>query len=268
MTGPELEAAIFDVDGTLAETERHGHRVAFNKAFEELGLEDRWDEQFYGNLLEVSGGERRLFHYLTAYQNKDAEKAAELASRLHASKTRLFVDVVSSGKVPARKGVLRLLKELEEEGVRLALATTGTRSWVLPLVEKLTEMGNLTAALETIVTGDDVSNLKPDPEAFVLALERLGLEPSQALIVEDSKNGVKAAKAAACCCVAVKGEYAKATELMDADLLVDEFGEADSALRVLNNPLGIEAGPLLTPAVLRKVHEAWLDTRLEATGSP
>jgi HAD superfamily hydrolase (TIGR01509 family) len=257
MNRTNLEAVIFDVDGTLAETERHGHRVAFNKAFEALGMPDRWDEQLYGELLEVTGGERRLFHYLTEYKDMDPDRAADLAAQLHAMKTDLFVEVVESGDVPPRAGVLRLIKELEQEGLRLAVATTGTRSWVLPLLEQLAEKGRL-GPFETIVTGDDVDNLKPDPDLFLSALEGLGVKPSQALIVEDSQNGVKAAKAAGCCCLAVQGEYAGASELREAELLVDGFGETDSPLRVLNNPLGVDAGPVLTPEVLRRLHERWL----------
>ena len=257
MQHPELQAVIFDVDGTLAETERHGHRVAFNKAFEELGMSDRWDEQLYGELLKVAGGERRLFHYFTEYQDMHPDKAAELAAQLHPMKTELFVKVVESGEVPARAGVLRLLKELEQDGLRLAVATTGTRSWVLPLLKELRGQVGL-GEFEAIVTGDDVENLKPDPDLFLVALEELGLKPPQTLIVEDSKNGVKAAKAAACCCLAVQGEYAESSDLMEADLLVDGFGEADLPLEVLNNPLSLDAGPLLTPALLRQLHERWL----------
>jgi HAD superfamily hydrolase (TIGR01509 family) len=257
MQHPELQAVIFDVDGTLAETERHGHRAAFNKAFEELGMPDRWDEQLYGDLLKVAGGERRLFHYFTEYKEMDPDKAAELASQLHPMKTELFVKVVASGDVPARAGVLRLLKELEHDGVRLAVATTGTRSWVLPLLEELRGQVGL-GQFEATVTGDDVENLKPDPDLFLVALEELDLKPSQALIVEDSKNGVKAAKAAGCCCLAVQGEYADPSDLMDADLLVDGFGVEDSPLEVLNNPLGLDVGPILTPALLRNLHERWV----------
>jgi HAD superfamily hydrolase (TIGR01509 family) len=253
----KLLAVILDVDGTLAETERHGHRVAFNKAFEELGMSDRWDEELYGELLEVSGGERRLFHYFTEYKDMDPEEAGELAAKLHPMKTELFVEVVESGQVPPREGVLRLLKDLEKDHVRLAVATTGTKAWVPPLLDGLTKKAGL-RPFEAVVTGDDVTNLKPDPEAFLLALERLGVQQSQVLIVEDSENGVKAAKAAGCCCLAVQGEYAKASELTEADLLVDGFGKTDKPLEVLSNPFGIESAPLLTPHVLRQLHERWL----------
>jgi HAD superfamily hydrolase (TIGR01509 family) len=250
-----LRTVIFDLDGTLAETERHGHRVAFNRAFEEHGLPDRWDEDLYGELLKVTGGERRLFHYFTT-QGIDAAKAAELAAQLQPIKTRLFVDVVEAGEVPARAGVLRLLKELEDEGMPMAVATTGTRQWVLPLLADLTRKGGL-KPFEVIVTGNDVNNLKPDPEVFLIAVDRLEVKPAQALIVEDSKNGVEAAMAAGCCCLAVQGEYAVASELEKADLVVDGFGDAASPLKVLSNPLGVTVGPLLTPGVLRQLHQRW-----------
>jgi HAD superfamily hydrolase (TIGR01509 family) len=265
MQAKDLDAVIFDVDGTLAETERHGHRVAFNKAFEELGMEDRWNEQLYAELLKVSGGDRRLYHYFTNYQHIPAEEASELAAELHARKTRLFIEVVEAGEVPDRPGVIRLLKELEEDGTRLGVATTGTRRWVLPLLEHLTKKGSL-RPFETIVTGDDVTNLKPDPEAFRLALEQMAVEPNQAVIVEDSKNGVHAAKAAECCCLAVLGEYAEASELENADLVVDAFGAHGSPLKILSNPFGVDAGPVLTPGSLKKLHARWLETRSRDSG--
>ncbi|MDQ4148646.1 MAG: HAD-IA family hydrolase [Actinomycetota bacterium] len=260
----DLTAVIFDVDGTLAQTERHGHRVAFNKAFEELGLPDRWDEQLYGELLRVTGGVRRLVHYFTNYQGMEEEKAQHLAEQIHPLKTQLFLELVDGGEVPPRPGALRLLKQLGEEGIRLGVATTGTRGWVLPLMDQLTKMGQL-HGFETTITGDDVTNRKPDPEAFVLALERLGAQARDALIVEDSKNGVAAAKGASCCCLAVRGEYAKAADLSNADLVVDEFGEPDSPLQVLDNPFGVEVGPMLTPAVLKDLHARWL--RKQAAGT-
>ena len=253
-----LKAVILDVDGTLAETERHGHRVAFNKAFEQMGLPDRWDEELYGDLLSVTGGVRRLVHYFTRYQGMDENRAKQLAEQLHPVKTELFLKVIDAGEVPARPGALRLLKELEDEGIRLAVATTGTRGWVLPLLEQLRQRGGL-GPFEVAVTGDDVTNRKPDPEAFEIALERLDLGPRASLIVEDSRNGVTSAKAASCCCIAVRGEYAKASDLDEADLVVDEFGEADAPLQVLSNPFGVDVEPMLTPAVLRDVQGRWAD---------
>jgi HAD superfamily hydrolase (TIGR01509 family) len=244
---------IFDVDGTLAETERYGHRVAFNRAFEQKGLPDRWSDELYRDLVKVTGGTRRLTHYFVEYKGMEAKEAASLAAELHKIKTGLFVEVVEGGEVPARPGVLRFIKELQESGLRVAVATTGTRSWVHPLLEHLREQGGL-ARFDAIVTGDEVANLKPEPDAFILALQRLQIGPDQAEIVEDSRNGVRAAVAAGCACLAVQGEYAQAAELEGADLVVDSFGEPGRALKVLDNRFGLEVGSMLTPEVVKELH--------------
>lgn len=253
MTASSLEAVIFDVDGTLGETERHGHRVAFNRAFEELGLEDRWSEELYGELLRVTGGVRRLKHYFVDYRGLPAETAAELAAKVHPVKTDLFVTVVKDGEIPPRPGVLRFLRELKDEGLRLSVATTGTRSWVLPLVERLCARGSL-PPFEVVVTGDDVKERKPHPEAFLLTLDQMSLRPEQVVIVEDSRNGVEAAKSASCICLAVRGEYADPRDLTAADIVVDNFGEPGQPMDVLHNPLNVDAGHMLTPSVVRDLH--------------
>ncbi|MGH2772487.1 MAG: HAD-IA family hydrolase [Actinomycetota bacterium] len=255
MQNRRLKAVIFDVDGTLGETERHGHRVAFNRAFEQLGMDDRWDEEMYGKLLRVTGGERRLKHYFVDYAGRPAKEAAELAAKLHPVKTDLFLRVVEEGKVPPRPGVLRFIRDLAEDGLRLAVATTGTAAWVDPLLRKLCALGGL-KPFEVLVTGDQVVERKPDPEAFNLALERLDLGAGDVVIVEDSKNGVQAAKAAGCVCLAVQGEYADPAELQRAELVVDDFGEPGSRIEVLHNPLGVEVGEMLTHQVVHRLHSA------------
>lgn len=252
-----LQAVIFDVDGTLADTERHGHRVAFNRAFEKLGLEDRWDEDLYGRLLKVTGGERRLMHYFVDYRGLPEDEAAKLAAKVHPLKTDLFVSVVNDDEIPPRPGLLRFLNELRDDGMRLAVATTGTRSWVLPLLDKICARSSL-EAFEVVVTGDDVRDRKPDPEAFFLALDRMKLESADVVIVEDSRNGVKAAKAAGCVCLAVKGEYADIGRLQGADLVVDNFGEPDQPIQILHNPLSVDVPAMLTSAVVRDLHDVCL----------
>ena len=253
-----LEAVIFDVDGTLAETERHGHRVAFNRALEQKGFEDRWSDEMYRDLVKTTGGVRRLTHYFVDYKGWDPDEAEALARELHKIKTGLFVDVVRAGEVPARIGVLRFIKEIQEAGTPVAVATTGTASWVHPLLDHLRAQGGL-APFAAIVTGDLVENLKPAPDAFLLAFEQLRLTPSQTVIVEDSRNGVRAAKAAGSPCLAVQGEYARPDELDGADLVVDEFGDPDRPLNVIANPLSVDVGTMLTPAVVAELHSRWVD---------
>ncbi|MBW3643976.1 MAG: HAD-IA family hydrolase, partial [Actinobacteria bacterium] len=180
-----MEAVILDVDGTLADSERDGHRVAFNLAFDEFGLDHQWDVETYGRLLEVTGGQRRLHAYFEA-EGMDAAERDELVPRLHARKTELFQELVAEGKVQPRPGTTELLDRLETAGVRLAVATTGSRGWVAPLLDRFFGLDRF----ETIVAGDEAPARKPDPAAYVMALEALRLPPSAALAVEDSRNGL------------------------------------------------------------------------------
>ncbi|MGH2768575.1 MAG: HAD-IA family hydrolase, partial [Actinomycetota bacterium] len=200
-----LHAVIFDVDGTIAETEREGHRVAFNLAFERFGLSDVWDEELYGRLLAIHGGKPRLDHYL-ASRRMDAAERTRLVPALHEEKNRLFVELVRQRRIPLRPGILRLLDELAEHGVEGAIATTGSRSWVDELLRALLgpERQERFAA---IVTGEDVSRLKPDPEIYSLALARLGCEAGAALAMEDSEPGLAAAGAAGLPCLVVRNAY-------------------------------------------------------------
>jgi len=255
MANTGLQAVIFDVDGTLAHTERDGHRVAFNRAFEELGFSDRWDADLYGELVKVTGGGNRIAHYFTSYKGLDAADAEHLAAKIQPVKTRLFVEVAGSGSIPPRPGLVAFLVDLFKAQLRLAIATTGSRAWVIPLVEGVSKVAGL-PEFEAIVTGNDVERLKPFPDAYQVALERLSLESAQVVAIEDSKNGVRAAKSAGCLCLAVKGEYADPSELEAADLVVDDYGEQGAPLKVLTNPHHIPVGDALTAETVRQLHLA------------
>jgi HAD superfamily hydrolase (TIGR01509 family) len=198
---PQLRAVIFDVDGTLADTERDGHRPAFNAAFAEHGLDIEWGVAEYGHLLAVTGGSRRIAADLRARGFGD--ETAELAARVHRTKTDLFTDRVTSGAIVARPGLPDLVADLATAGIRLAVATTGRRSWVEPLIDRLLAEH----PVEVVVTGDDVAELKPDPEVYLRALAGLGLPAADALAVEDSAVGLHAATAAGLATVVVAGGY-------------------------------------------------------------
>lgn len=254
-----LKAVVFDVDGTLAETERHGHRVAFNKAFAQEGYPYSWSDELYRELVKTTGGDRRIARYLREYQELEPEEAQEIAKKLHPIKTQLFIETVKAGEIPGRLGMARYIKSLQEAGLRTAVATTGTTGWVHPLVQHLAEDGGF-EPFEVIVTGNEVANLKPAPDLFQLALERLGVAPEDVVMVEDSRNGVRSAMATGGACLAVKGEYAHAEDLEGADLIVDSYGAESAPLQVLGNPWELTVGTMLTPELTIEMHRRRLES--------
>ena len=204
----QLQALLWDVDGTIAETERDGHRVAFNQAFEAFGLPWRWDEARYGELLCVTGGRERLMHDMD--RRLDAPPLAgerdALARALHAKKNALYAERVAGVGIPLRDGVLELMCECHEQGVRMAIATTTSRANVEALLGR--HLGPRWADwFEAIVCGEDVQRKKPDPEVYVQALQRLRLGPLRTVTLEDSPGGVAAARAAHCPVVVTRSAY-------------------------------------------------------------
>jgi len=243
-----LQAVVLDVDGTLVDSEPDGHRVAFNMAFEEAGLEDRWDVELYGRLLEVTGGKRRLEAWFEE-RGMPEEERTELAARLHARKTEIFTEMASEGEIPPRPGVSELIDELDSAGVRLAVATTGTSAWVRPLLDRLFGLERF----ETVVTADEAPQRKPDPSAHRMALEQLGLPPSAAPGLEDSRNGLEAAHSAGLACVVVVNDYTREQDFDGAALVLDGFGTQDEPAVVLSDPHGVDPPGRLDVGTLRRV---------------
>jgi HAD superfamily hydrolase (TIGR01509 family) len=239
----ELRAVIFDVDGTLAETERDGHRPAFNDAFAEHGLDIEWDVEHYGRLLAITGGGRRIAADLRE-RGYDEDAVAEISARVHRTKTALFTERVKTDALPPRPGLREMVADLTAAGIRLAVATTGTRSWVDPIVARL--LGGF--PVEVIVTGDDVAELKPDPEAYVRALAELGLPAAEALAVEDSENGLRAATAAGLATLVVTNDYTTNQDFTGAAAVLP----------------GYDGPPPLTAARCRALHRHWWDMRSKA----
>lgn len=211
-------AVVFDVDGTLVDSERDGHRIAFNSAFAAAGLPYRWDVETYGFLLDITGGRRRIATFLEN-EGHPPREAAALAATLHVDKTARFREMVERGRVPARPGVRALLAELAATGITLAVATTGTRAWVEPLLGNLFGAGTFAC----VVTGTEVPVLKPDPAVYTEALARLGVPPDRALAVEDSANGLRAAQGAGLRCVVVTNDYTRSQDFTGAVAVLDGF---------------------------------------------
>ncbi|MDE2368311.1 MAG: HAD-IA family hydrolase [Burkholderiales bacterium] len=192
-----LRALLWDVDGTLAETERDGHRVAFNQAFESLALPWRWDEARYGELLRITGGRERLLHDMTTRGDAPptAGEREALARELHAVKNRRYGELVREARLPLRGGVRELIDDAEDAGLRLAIATTTSRVNVDALMT--VHFGQRwQQRFAAVVCGEDVQAKKPDPEVYRLTLKALGLPAQETVAIEDSPGGVAAACAA------------------------------------------------------------------------
>ncbi len=211
----ELQALIFDVDGTLAETERDGHRPAFNAAFAELGLPWHWDAARYAELLRVAGGRERIRHYARA---NDAARAARgdfdaLVAALHAAKTRHYLERVRD--LQLRPGVGALLKAARAAGLRLAIATTTTPDNVSALLRA--QLGaEAPGWFEVIAAGDTFGAKKPAPDVYLHCLARLALPASACLAIEDSAIGLAAARAAGLATLVTPSAYCLAEDFAGA----------------------------------------------------
>jgi HAD superfamily hydrolase (TIGR01509 family) len=218
-----LQALIFDVDGTLAETEEF-HRDAFNQAFARLGFSWLWDRELYKELLKVTGGKERILHYLTRYNPGDLDCARPQIARIHQLKTQIYGEIMQHEAVELRPGVSRVIAEAQSSGVRLAIATTTSRSNVHALLQRT--MGVRGAEIfQVIVAGDDAPAKKPRPDVFEIALKRLGASASDCIALEDSANGVAAAQGAGLKVIATPGIYTADDEFAGASSVISDLGE-------------------------------------------
>ncbi|HQR58602.1 MAG TPA: HAD family hydrolase [Azonexus sp.] len=225
-----LHALIFDVDGTLAETERDGHRPAFNAAFSELGLDWHWDEALYRRLLDITGGKERIRHFAARHAPEMAAGAnfEVLVRRLHLAKTAHYVRLVEQRCLPLRPGIARLIDEARQAGIRLAIATTTSPDNVEALLRAslAPEAANW---FEVIGAGDIVAAKKPAPDIYCWVLDRLGLPADACLAIEDSENGLKSALTAGLRCLVTVSEYTAGQDFAGAEAVVSDLGTTSLA---------------------------------------
>ena len=246
-----MKALVFDCDGVLADTERYGHLPAFNQTFEEFGLPIRWTPEQYGALLRIGGGKERMASVLTddlieaAGLPTDAEGRASHVAAWHARKTAIYAEMVEAKTLVPRPGVRRVIDEAIEAGWRLGVASTSAERSVQAILEMVA--GPSAARFHTVLAGDIVPHKKPAPDIYLLAIERLGLDRRDILVIEDSRNGLEAADAAGLACVVTVNDYTRAEDFHEASLVVDSLGDPGGEdAHVLADPAGVAPGAWVT----------------------
>lgn len=253
-----MTALIFDCDGVLADTERYGHLPAFNATFEEYGLPAHWDEEEYAERLKIGGGKERMAslfgdpEFVRAAGIPEAEdERVELLSRWHKSKTATFKRMVAEGQLPPRPGIARIIVEALDAGWTVAVASTSAEESVRAVL--VNAVGQDVADRVPLFAGDVVPAKKPDPAIYRLAVEVLGLDPHDTLVVEDSRNGLLAAVGAGLPCLVTVNEYTRDESFDEAVLVVSELGDPRRrSIEVLANRAGVEVGEHVTLDVLRE----------------
>lgn len=246
-----LKALIFDVDGTLAETEEV-HRQAFNGAFKAFGLPWAWDQGLYRQLLAVSGGRERIRHFIDTCGPEEAEKAIAKLPEIHARKTALYSKMIDDRRARLRPGVERLIEEASSRGLKIALVTTSSVANAEALVIANLEVSGLDL-FDAIVGGNSVPAKKPAPDIYRMALERLGLPARNCVVFEDSPNGLKSAMAAGLRTVVTPSTFTQGAEFPGAFALLSHLGDPFDPYEHLG---GVGEGDrMVTVAALKR----WID---------
>ncbi|MGZ3256540.1 MAG: HAD-IA family hydrolase [Croceibacterium sp.] len=223
-----LKAIIFDCDGVLVDTERDGHRVGFNRAFKEFGIDAEWDVPLYGKLLQVAGSKERMRAYFDEYGWPDSAGSDEvkdaLIKDLHKAKTEITAGLVSEGALPLRPGIARIVDEAVAAGVTLGVCTTSNPLFIDAVLDLFGP--DRKAKFAFVHAGDCVMRKKPDPEIYELAKVSLHLPVEQCVVIEDSRNGLLAAKGAGLPCLITTSTYTVNEDFSEADRVVPELGDA------------------------------------------
>jgi len=231
---PKLQALLFDVDGTLADTERDGHRIAFNLAFADAGLDWDWTVDIYEDLLSVTGGKERMKFFLDKYKPAfDEPKDLDgYIAAMHKAKTAHYTGLLAKGAIPLRPGVERILNEAREKGYRLAISTTTTPANVEALLTHTLGAESMDW-FEVIAAGDIVPAKKPAPDIYDWALEKMNLKAEECIAFEDSRNGILSSLGANLKTLITINDYTKDHDFTGAAIVLDQYGEPGDGFKVI-----------------------------------
>ena len=254
-----MKALIFDCDGVLADTELHGHLVAFNRMWQKADVPWRWSEQQYAEKLRIGGGKERMQALFTdpAFQAvypvpKDEPAQKQLLAEWHSKKTAIYQEIIASGNVPGRIGVKRLAEDALAAGWRLAVASTSAKPSV-DAVLRFT-VGEATASRFEVFAGDIVPKKKPAPDIYLFASRELGVPPDHCIAVEDSRNGLLAAAAAGIRTVVTTSYFTAGENFDEAVLVLDSLGDPEEkACTILANRTGSQIGKYLKASDLEAI---------------
>jgi len=243
-----MPALIFDCDGVLADTERDGHLPAFNQTFKEFAVPVHWSDTDYAEKVKIGGGKERMASILTPELaaeiglSDDPADWSDTIAQWHKRKTAIYTERVAAGVMPARPGILRITTDAAGAGWTLAVASTSAEASVRAVLEHA--VGEELASRFAVFAGDVVPAKKPAPDIYLHALRELALDPDQAVVIEDSANGLQAALAAGLRTLVTVSSYTAEEDFSGASLVVSSLGDPDAApITVVSNPLGLETGP-------------------------
>jgi HAD superfamily hydrolase (TIGR01509 family) len=253
-----VSTLIFDCDGVLADTERDGHRPAFNQTFREFGLPVEWSEEEYGRKLQIAGGKERMASELTpefvSANGLPADPEGQAAELLmwHKRKTQIYTEMVAAGRLPTRPGIRRIIEAAQDAGWKLAVASTSAEPSVRAILEQA--VGRERAdRFDLVLAGDVVARKKPAPDIYLLALERLGVPADDVLVIEDSRNGLLAARGAGLRCVMTVNGYTEEEDSSEAILVISSLGDpGGERTRVIANRTAAQPGDYITLADLER----------------
>jgi HAD superfamily hydrolase (TIGR01509 family) len=228
-----MKALIFDCDGVLVDTERDGHRVAFNRAFAAAGIRAEWSVEEYGELLKIAGGKERMTHYFNQHGWPAGKTAETLIPELHKRKTAIFTDLIAKGSLPLRPGISRIVDEAHSAGVRLGVCTTSDPKAIDGVLDLFGVQRK--KWFEIVLAGDIVKKKKPDPEIYNLAKQKLGLEGHDCIVVEDSRNGLLASLGAGMPTLITTSTYTTTEDFKGAARVVPELGDPPKILVTLED---------------------------------